>query len=454
MPRGPLLLKLPERTREFERRLSLRTKVSLSIFFSFLVLMPVTGLSLFYLNNILEDIINITQVDTRFVEAARSIRDNVETAADTEIAFVLLRENSYLDQNRRAMDQIRRTTLQGLEHLGSSTDFERIPDLASQYDLTMTRLADLYAVPTGAGAEPLADFERGLARLQERLRSLGDSLATRKDPAARRLLLEKMRRATQSTSQVLLESLAQENPGRAAILEELARIRERIDAVAEGVQKRSLAHIEEHRRHVVAISNRAQRNILTTIVLTGLAGVSLILFLPARVVRRLRRMTHIVQQAERGDLDVTTLETGSDEVGTLAVHLNRLIGQVRTFDEIKTERMLSAERRLEGLVENLEEGVILIDGELHPVYVSRRARQLLGVGADGADDARISAILTNDDLSSLIRDALGPHEGTGPRVVTLDVGEREPRRFRVWADPVTDPAGEIKEILLLIRKVA
>ncbi|MCI0659202.1 MAG: hypothetical protein L0170_19280, partial [Acidobacteria bacterium] len=96
--------------------MSLRSKVSLSIFFSFLVLMPVTGLALFYLNGILEDVVSITQVDARIIEVARAIRANLDVATGTEVAYVLLREESFLEQNRRAMEEIRRTTLSGLSH--------------------------------------------------------------------------------------------------------------------------------------------------------------------------------------------------------------------------------------------------------------------------------------------------------------------------------------------------
>lgn len=454
LPRGPLLQKLPERTREIERRLSLRSKVSLSIFFSFLVLMPVTGLSLFYLNGILDDVINITQVDARIVESARSLRGSLDTTAGTEIAFVLFRDNSYLEQNRRAMDEIRRTTLEGLPHLGASeTLFERVPELVAQYNLTMTRLADLYSAPSGA-AQPLADFEKGLALLQARLQSLRDQVEAERDPATRRLLYEEMRHATDSMSEVLLDYALRQDPDRAGILDELSRIRERLDSIAESVQDRALAHIETHREHVVSLSNRARRNILTMIVLTGMVGIYLILFLPSRVVRGLRRITHVLQQAERGDLDVAALETGSDEVGNLASHLNRLIRQVRTFDELKTARMLRAERRLDGLVDNLDMGVIIVDEEMSPVYVSRRARQLLDAGPDGADDARVAGILEDREFSSLLRRAQDSPTGQGARSITLDVGEKEPRRLRIWAAPVVEANGEVREILLMIQRAA
>jgi HAMP domain-containing protein len=428
--------------------------VSLSVFFSFLVLMPVTGLSLFYLNGILEDVISITQVDARIAKAARSIRDNLKDAAGTELAFVLFRENSYLEQNRRSMDEIRRTTLEGLSHLGSpDSGFSRVAGLASQYEVTMTRLADLYAAPA-VSAQPLGDFEKALSRLEAHLRSLRDQAEEEKDPSARRRFFEEMRKTADSISQELLESAQEESPDRARLLDETSRIRERIDAIAEGIQNRALAHVEAHRNHVVSLSNRAQRNLLTTIVLTGIVGIYLVLFLPSRVVRSLRRITHVLQQAERGDLDVAMLETGSDEVGNLAGHLNRLLNQARTFDELKTERMLRAERRLGILVENLEEGILLVDDEMNPVFVSRKARQLLDARPEGADDARIAGILSAEEFAGLLRLTIDSQAAPDPRVINLDVGASSPRRLRIWTDPIPGANGEVKEILLVIRKAA
>jgi methyl-accepting chemotaxis protein len=416
--------------------------------------MPVTGMSLFYLNGILEDVISITQIDARLLEEAETLRSHLREAGEAESAFLLFREDHDLEQNRAAMDEVQRTILEEAGHLGPGMEeLVRIPELASLYRVTMTRLADLYTGPAGA-EQPLAAFDRTVGLLQTRLRSLRDQAAAERNPAARRLLHEEIRQAVRSMSEELIENVRRQDPDRARLLDELARLRERIDAIAESVQKRAEAHITEHRQHVISLSNRARRNILTMVSITGMVGIYLILFLPARVVRTLRRITHVVQQAERGDLDVSALETGSDEVGMLASHLNRLIRQVRTFDELKTERMLRAERRLDALVENLEEGVVLVDDELHPVYVSRRARQLLDARPEGADDSRVSTILAEREISGLVREALDTQTGQGSRLLTLDVGGREPRRLRAYADPLVGENGEIREILLLLRKAA
>lgn len=432
--------------------MSLRSKVSLSIFFSFLVVMPVTGLSLYYLNGILDDVVNITQVDAQIIDAARMLRANLDAAAGTEMAYVLLREETFLQQNRRAVDEIRRTNIAGLSHLGEEgTGFERLPDLMAQYSVTLTRLADLYASPS-RGEETLTEFERDLRRLESRMRTLREQASAERDPQVRRRLFEEMRRFTESLAVSLVEMAREEDPARAKILQELIRLRDQAAAIAEGIEDRALAHVEEHRRHVVSLSNRARRNLLTTIVLTGLVGIYLVLFLPARVVRSLRRITHVLQQAERGDADVATLETGSDEVGSLAAHLNRVLRQLRTFDELKTERMLRAEQRLHVLVENLETGIILVSDQRLPVFASRRARQLLDSKPEGADDARLAGLLQDDDFAGLLQETLESQSRQEPRMFDLETGGGVPRRVKVWADPVLSTQGEVREILLMVRK--
>ena len=413
--------------------------------------MPVTGLSLFYLNGILEDVQSITGVDAQFIETTRSIGGLLDEATENEVAYVLLREEGYLEQSRRAMDEIARTPLEGLPHLGGEdTGYGTVANLASEYNLTLTRLADLYAGPA-AGPEPIPELEQSLARLADRVRSLKERIGAERDPQARRALLEQMRRSTASLAETLVETAQERDPDRARILQDLIRIRGRIGAIARDIEDRAVAHVEEHRRHVMSLSNRARRNLLTTIALTGIVCISLILFLPARVVRSLRRITHVLQQAERGDLDVATLETGSDEVGSLAAHLNRVLRHLRTFDELKSDRMLRAEQRLAVLVENLETGILLVDDQMRPGFVSARARQLLGSPPQGADDARIAGILQDGSFSDLLHSALSAQARQEPRVVDLDVGGSEPRRLRVWADPVLSPTGDVLEILLLIR---
>ena len=442
------------RTREIERRLSLRSKVSLAILFSFLVLMPVTGLSLFYLNGILDDVQSITEVDARIVETTRSIATRLDEITQNEVAYVLLRDESYVEQSRRAMDEIAQTPLEGLPHLGEEgATYGAVRDLAAEYNLTLTRLADLYAGPS-AGPEAIPELEQSLARIADRVRAFKERSAAERDPQARRRLLEQMRRATASLAETLVEAAEERDPDRARILQDLIRIRERIGAIAHDLEERAAAHVEEHRIHVVSLSNRARRNLLTTIVLTGIICISLVLFLPSRVVRSLRRVTHVLQQAERGDLDVATLETGSDEVGSLAAHLNRVLRHLRTFDELKSDRMLRAEQRLSTLVDNLETGIVLVDEQMHPGFISGQARLLLGTPPEGADDARIAGLLQEDDFAEVLRKAVDSQTRQEARVLDLDVGGSHTHRLRVWADPVLSPTGEVREILLLVRRAS
>ncbi len=416
--------------------------------------MPVTGLSLFYLNGILEDVQSITEVDAQIVETTRSIATRLDEVTENEVAYVLLRDESYLEQSRRAMDEIAQTPLEGLAHLGGEdTGYGAVHDLAAEYNLTLTRLADLYAGPS-AGPEAIPELEQNLARIADRLRTLKERSAGERDPQARRQLLEQMRHTTASLAETLVETAQERDPDRARILQDLIRIRERIGAIARDIEERAVAHVEEHRSHVDILSNRARRNLLTTIVLTGIVCISLVLFLPSRVVRSLRRITHVLQQAERGDLDVATLETGRDEVGSLAVHLNRVLRHLRTFDELKSERMLRAEQRLETLVENIETGIVLVDDQMHPSFVSDRARDLLGSPPEGADDARIAGLLLEESFSELLKEALSAQARQDPRVLDLDLGGSETRRLRIWADPVLSPTGEVREILLLVRNAS
>ncbi|HEU5180044.1 MAG TPA: HAMP domain-containing protein [Candidatus Polarisedimenticolia bacterium] len=413
--------------------------------------MPVTGLSLFYLNGILDDVQSITEIDAQIVETTRSIAARLDEVAENEVAYVLLRDESYLEQSRRAMDEIAQTPLEGLPHLGGQdTGYGAVRDLAAEYNLTLTRLADLYAGPA-AGPEAIPELEQNLARIADRLRALKERSVSERDPQARRHVLELMRHTTTSLAETLVETAQERDPDRARILQDLIRIRERIGAIAHDIEERAAAHVEEHRGHVDVLSNRARRNLLTTILLTGIVCISLVLYLPSRVVRSLRRITHVLQQAERGDLDVATLETGRDEVGSLAVHLNRVLRHLRTFDELKSERMLRAEQRLETLVENLETGIVLVDDQMHPSFVSDQARDLLGSPPEGADDARIAGLLVEEDFSELLKAALSAQARQDPRVVDLDMGGSETRRLRIWADPILTATGEVREILLLVR---
>jgi two-component system, OmpR family, sensor histidine kinase VicK len=129
----------------------------------------------------------------------------------------------------------------------------------------------------------------------------------------------------------------------------------------------------------LAIFHRAViRAALWSVLIAAAAG----LLAATLISRRLRRIGAAALAIERGDFE-TELQPGFlDEVGSLAVTIDRMRRRLReSFEQLRAEA-----DRLSLLFEQLQEGVIAVDRSLEVVFANPSAREILGdaLGARGA----------------------------------------------------------------------
>jgi signal transduction histidine kinase/HAMP domain-containing protein len=97
------------------------------------------------------------------------------------------------------------------------------------------------------------------------------------------------------------------------------------------------------------------------------------------IARRLRRIGAAAAAIEHGDFDVPLRTRFGDEVGTLALSIDRMRRRLRdAFEALRVDR-----DRLERLLEQLHEGVVAFDADLNVRFANPVARRLIPDLAEG-----------------------------------------------------------------------
>jgi signal transduction histidine kinase len=120
-----------------------------------------------------------------------------------------------------------------------------------------------------------------------------------------------------------------------------------------------------------------KRSIVESALLAIAIGAAAGIIVAVLIVRRLRRIGAAARAIAAGDFDVELKPQWRDELGELASTIDLMRARLReSFD-----RMASEHHRLEGLLERLHEGVVLVDRDLSVGYANGAARRILGVDA-------------------------------------------------------------------------
>ncbi|MBN1774545.1 MAG: HAMP domain-containing protein [Deltaproteobacteria bacterium] len=156
--------------------------------------------------------------------------------------------------------------------------------------------------------------------------------------------------------------------------------------------------------------------------------------------RNVRSATAVARKLAAGDLSVRTRSTEQDEVGELARALDGLAESLSTtLGTLRSERDL-----LQGVLQGMTEGVLLIDAHGRIVLLNAALRQSLLLDADLAGKLLLEA-LRHAELRELLEAA---RRSPTPTAGEIEVEGLKPRRFLVHASRVPGEAGGLLAVFV------
>jgi two-component system sensor histidine kinase VicK len=188
-------------------------------------------------------------------------------------------------------------------------------------------------------------------------------------------------------------------------------------------------------------------------------GAALGLVIATLTARRLRRIAGAAKAIGSGDFDVRVSGRFPDEVGSLAQSIERMRAQLQElFLALRRDR-----DRFEGLLERLEDGVLLVNRELEVEFANERGRELLNANGrlpEGGGAHRLAVDLFRTGHPSRVRLRDGErtlefagipplHESDRAILVVHDQSQKE-RNERVQREFATNAAHELRTPLASI----
>jgi PAS domain S-box-containing protein len=299
----------------------------------------------------------------------------------------------------------------------------------------------------------IKEYEFYLAKLKEALRE-GKEVARQEETREKyRAIEQELQQYEQIFARLLtVPSEAREEAQR--VSQELSEVGQRISTVANEIAEAKWAELELHAHDADRIELVAKRNMGIILGFTGLSSLLLGLYLPRKIVVPIRRLTNLIKRAQEEEFRINIDVTSTDEIGELGRFINRMMDQIRVFDDLKVRKITEERRRWEVLSNLLREGVILVNGDGRVCGINPAALAFFGLSQSDVEGRSIKEIPLDEPFRRALLRSVDAHERFHDHIIALmpPDSSTQLRKVALSTAFVRDENGEIMSIVCVLRE--
>lgn len=190
---------------------------------------------------------------------------------------------------------------------------------------------------------------------------------------------------------------------------------------------------EQRDKQVKNIIGETRRYMLIALIITFLGTILIALVIPGKISLPFKKINDAVRELQDCNYDVSIYYNQNDEIGELARELNKMITNMKKFEQLRIERISLEGRKFDTLANLVKKNIVLANAKGELTYMNNPMYTLLEMQSDDiinkniADTVMPDSIITTFELAIKRRSKIENAEITIPkRVLKIDpaTGER------------------------------
>ncbi len=236
-----------------------------------------------------------------------------------------------------------------------------------------------------------------------------------------------------------------------------AKTRKIGQAVSEIAELR-YADLEAHRKQAQSLSDSSSRNMILMIITTILAGLAVGFFAPSKVVVPFRKLVAAIQEVQGANFNVSVHMGGEDEIAELGNEFNKMVEDIRVFDDMKIKKIAFEKRKLDALANMIHSGVIVISVEGEILYMNRTLYEILGLTSERVLHVALKESPLPKELKELFRESIDRKDRFEERKWNFTYKDKNDIQVRqsvqVSFSPIRNHVGDIVNFVILMKENA
>ncbi len=173
-------------------------------------------------------------------------------------------------------------------------------------------------------------------------------------------------------------------------------------------------------RAVLRRNETADKTADSAIIIMGIVGalsiiitLSFILGFPNRIINPIKELTAKIKAISERNYNQKLEINSHDELGELASAFNIMSVRLKEYEQSNLAKLLFEKKRMDAVIQNLQDGVIIIDKDKKIIHINKTALSLSGSKEEDVIDHNIAEVANKNDLIKEIIDLMAPGTEVG-----------------------------------------
>jgi HAMP domain-containing protein len=155
---------------------------------------------------------------------------------------------------------------------------------------------------------------------------------------------------------------------------------------------------EQRDKQVKSIIGETRRNMLITLIITFLGTILLSLVVPGKIAMPFKKINDAVRELQDCNFDVSIYYDLDDEIGELARELNKMIVNMKKFEQLRSDRISVEHRKFDTLANMVKKNIMIANAKGELIYMNNPMYALLEMQSDDVINKNITDTLMPDSI--------------------------------------------------------
>ncbi len=201
---------------------------------------------------------------------------------------------------------------------------------------------------------------------------------------------------------------------------------------------------------------QTQRNMGLVLFLTFFGGIFIAFYFPSRVVLPMRRFVSTLREVQDCNFEASLNLRGEDELAHVGREIDRLIGRIREFDDMKLKKIAFERRKFDTLANMVDIGVVVVNIENQIVYMNSQLFTVLGLESEDVIGNEVDLAPLPDAFKGLLKESLDKKEKFDNHEMTMSIRNKEEKEtsVTVYVDVgvVRNHAGDVVNLVVTLEE--